>query len=221
MRLRGLLALAVACAVLAPADALAENPKLSGTVGPGFTIKLSDAAGNPVTHVDAGTYDIVIDDRSEDHNFHLSGPGVDRFTEVDFVGTVTWTVTFTDALYRFNCDPHPLTMRGSFTVGTFTTPPPPPAPTKLTATVSATGAITLRDASGAAVHHGLRAGAYAITVRDRSKRHNLHASGAGVNRKTGLAQVATVTWKVTLKAGKLVLYSDARPAKRLSLAVTA
>ena len=116
MRLRGLLALAVACAVLAPADALAENPKLSGTVGPGFTIKLSDAAGNPVKHVDAGTYDIVIDDRSEDHNFHLTGPGVNKSTSVSGTGSTTWKVTLKKGTYRYVCDPHASSMKGSFKV---------------------------------------------------------------------------------------------------------
>jgi hypothetical protein len=50
-----------------------------------------------------------------------------------------------------------------------------------------------------------------ITVRDRSARHNFHLSGAGVNRRTGLAQRATVTWRLTLKAGTLLYVSDASP----------
>ena len=57
----------------------------------------------------------------------------------------------------------------------------------------------------------LKRGAYAITVRDRSRRHNFHLSGAGVNRRTGLAQLTTVTWRVTLKAGTLLYVSDASP----------
>lgn len=57
----------------------------------------------------------------------------------------------------------------------------------------------------------LKAGAYVVTVRDLSKQHNFHLSGAGVNRKTGLAQTGTSTWKLTLKAGTLLYVSDASP----------
>ncbi|MBA3787295.1 MAG: hypothetical protein H0X21_01210 [Actinobacteria bacterium] len=67
----------------------------------------------------------------------------------------------------------------------------------------------------------LRAGAYIITVRDRTKLHNFHLTGAGVNRKTGIAQVATVTWKLTLKRGTLVFRSDKSPVTlRGTVAVT-
>ena len=84
--------------------------------------------GTRVTHLTAGTYAIQVHDNSTFHNFHLSGPGVDRKTEIDFKGTQTWTVTFTDGVYRFVCDPHASFMRGSFTVGTAQPPPPPPPP---------------------------------------------------------------------------------------------
>ena len=81
MRLRGLVALAAAAAfVLAPAGApsVSANPELSGTVGPGFSIRLTNPDGSIVTKVDPGTYDIVVRDLASEHNFHLSGPGVDR-----------------------------------------------------------------------------------------------------------------------------------------------
>jgi hypothetical protein len=47
-------------------------------------------------------------------------------TEVDFRGTATWTVTFTDGIYRYVCDPHASSMNGSFSVGSAQPPPPPP-----------------------------------------------------------------------------------------------
>jgi len=84
--------------------------------------------GTQVTHLTAGTYAIQVRDNSTFHNFHLSGPGIDRKTEIDFKGTQTWTVTFTDGVYRFVCDPHASFMKGSFTVGTAQPPPPPPPP---------------------------------------------------------------------------------------------
>ena len=81
-----------------------------------------------MTHLTAGTYVIQVRDNSTFHNFHLTGAGVDRKTEIDFKGTQTWTVTFTDGVYRFVCDPHASFMKGSFTVGSAQPPPPPPKP---------------------------------------------------------------------------------------------
>jgi plastocyanin len=82
--------------------------------------------GVAVTHLTAGTYLIQVHDNSTFHNFHLTGPGVDQSTLVDTRGVVTWTVTFTDGVYRFVCDPHASFMKGSFTVGSAQPPPPPP-----------------------------------------------------------------------------------------------
>jgi hypothetical protein len=59
---------------------------------------------------------IQVRDRSRLHNFHLTGPGVNRSTSVDFVGAVTWTVTFTKGVYTFVCDPHASFMNGAFGV---------------------------------------------------------------------------------------------------------
>ena len=84
--------------------------------------------GQAVTHLTAGVYEIQVRDRSRFHNFHLRGPGVDQTTDVEFVGTQTWTVTLTDGVYTFTCDPHASTMRGQFSVGSAQLPPPPPPP---------------------------------------------------------------------------------------------
>jgi hypothetical protein len=72
--------------------------------------------GRPVTQIRAGTYTIQVRDRSRLHNFHLTGPGVNMSTGVEFVGTTTWTVTFTAGIYRFVCDPHASFMNGIFGV---------------------------------------------------------------------------------------------------------
>ena len=92
-------------------------------------IWLKDANGALVTHLDPGTYEIQVDDHSAGSSFHLTGPGVDIKTEVDFVGQTTWTVTFTDGIYSYHCDVMPDVMHGLFTVGT-PPPPPPPPPAK-------------------------------------------------------------------------------------------
>jgi len=84
--------------------------------------------GTRVTHLAAGPYEIQVHDNSTVHNFHLTGPGVDRKTEVDFKGNETWTVTLTDGVYKYVCDPHASFMNGTFTVGAAQPPPPPPPP---------------------------------------------------------------------------------------------
>ena len=80
--------------------------RLTGTDGPGFTITMSKKA------VKAGIYKIVIRDRSSIHNFHLTGPGVNKKTGVAAVGTTTWTVKLKKGTYKFVCDPHASIMRG-------------------------------------------------------------------------------------------------------------
>ena len=141
MRCRPLLALCFAMAVTAaPAGLAAAAPQLFGTVGPGFSITLQDSGGSLVSKVDPGTYEIVVRDLSDEHNFRLFGPGVEEATGVETTGTVTWTVTFQNARYTLLCDPHSTTMIRTFVSGTPpAAPPKPPAakPTKLLATVRA------------------------------------------------------------------------------------
>jgi PASTA domain/Copper binding proteins, plastocyanin/azurin family len=85
--------------------------------------------GVQVTHLPPGPYSIRVRDRSAFHNFHLTGPGLERTTTLDFVGETTWDVTLSEGTYRFVCDPHIAAgMTGSFTVGTGPAPPPPPPP---------------------------------------------------------------------------------------------
>jgi hypothetical protein len=219
MRARGLLVL-IACAalVLVPgaATAPAQAVHLDGVVGPGFTITLADANGRLVTQLDPGAYEITVRDLSDEHNFRLFGPGVEQFTQVETTGTVTWTVTFREGRYTVQCDPHSTQMFQKFTVGNpppVTTPKPPPAATtpKLLATVGPKNTISLRSSGGAVLHHGVKAGTYSIVVRDRSKLHNFHLVGKGVNKRSARAAVGTTTWKVKLAKGQLRFYSDAAP----------
>jgi plastocyanin len=62
--------------------------------------------------VKAGRYVITIRDRSPIHNFHLTGPGVNKKTSVPAVRTTKWTVTLKKGIYRFVCDPHRTIMHG-------------------------------------------------------------------------------------------------------------
>ena len=97
----------------------ASTPKtVNGTVGPGFTIGLT-MQGKKVTKLKAGTaYRFVISDRSSIHDFHLSGPGLNRvLTGVGFTGTKSFVLKLKNGTYRFVCDPHAGIMHGSFAVG--------------------------------------------------------------------------------------------------------
>ena len=214
MRLRPTAVIVVALAGIlgvVPAAAAPTQPRetLRGTVDDSARIFLRHADGRSVTHLEPGQYAIVVEDSSVDHNFHLFGAGVNQTTSVENRETVTWTVNFADAqTYRFQCDPHADTMRGSFTVGSVPPPPPPPpAPVRrLTASVTSR-AISVRTASGSKARTVAR-GRYRIAVRDTSRTQNFHLIGPGLNRKTTVGGTAKPTWTVTLRAGTYIYRSD-------------
>jgi plastocyanin len=106
-----------AVAVLAVATWATAAPatKLVATVGPGPTISMTKG-GKKFTSLKPGRYSITVRDRSNFHNFHLTGPAVNRKTTVPEVRTRVWTLTFKRGTYRFVCDPHRLDMKGSFRV---------------------------------------------------------------------------------------------------------
>ena len=199
-------------ALVAVGVAGAEGPRLAGAVGPGFSITLVDSGGSTVTHLAApGPYELTVDDRSEEHNFHLTGPGVDQTTLVSEVGQKSFQLTLQDGTYTFICDVHPLQMRGRFTVGATQPPPPPPSPPapatlpRVVVTVAG-GKLTLRVA-GKPVKQ-VTAGRYVLEAHDRSTAHNVHLLGAGVNRKTTVPFTGVKRWTATLRKGTLVFRSD-------------
>ena len=117
-RARSLLPAAIAAAALAAAGngSAAATSTVNGTVGPGYTIGLT-MHGKRVTQLRAGTYRFVISDRSSIHDFHLSGPGLNRvLTSVPFTGTKTLVLRLRKGSYRFVCDPHSGIMHGRFDV---------------------------------------------------------------------------------------------------------
>lgn len=107
-------AVALAAALAAP-SALAGGTTLNGTVGPGFTITLTQG-GKKVTTLKAGTYTFKIADKSNIHDFHLTGPGVNKTTAVSATGNYTWKLTLKKGTYKYVCDPHASIMHGSFKV---------------------------------------------------------------------------------------------------------
>ena len=187
---------------LPSAVAQADNPKLVGVVGTNdaFVISLRDASGNLVTHLDPGTYDVAVSDRSEVHSFHLKGPGVDQRTPIDAKQEITWAVIFTEGRYAFFCDAHASVMRGYFLVGNV-------PPTSVSGSVGPGRKISLRPKS-------VLPGPVTFTVNDHSRVDNFHLSGHGVNQKTGVAFRGRVSWNLTLEPGLYTYRSDKHKSLR-------
>jgi plastocyanin len=113
----GVLVASAALAASSIASAAPASQVVKGTVGPGFTITLT-LGGKKVTKLKAGTrYRFVVNDRASIHDFHLTGPGLNRvLTTVDFTGTRSVLLTLKKGAYRYVCDPHASFMKGTFKV---------------------------------------------------------------------------------------------------------
>ncbi len=94
----------------------AVGSTLQGSVGPGFEISLTTQDGQDVTTLAPGSYTIEVDDMASNHNFHLTGPGVDEKTEVGEEEKETFQVDLQPGTYTFVCDPHSSSLNGSFEV---------------------------------------------------------------------------------------------------------
>jgi plastocyanin len=100
-----------------------STPTLKGVVGPGFTISFKKA-GKSVKGktLKAGTYKIVVSDKSNFHNFTLERekPKKPHFefhlTGTGFTGSKTKTVTLKPGNWRFYCSIHEAMMHGDFKV---------------------------------------------------------------------------------------------------------
>lgn len=91
--------------------------KLVGSVASDdFVITLTGEDGSDVTTLVHGTYTLQMVDKTNIHNFHLTGPGVDVSTEVGGQSDEEVEVELQAGTYTFVCDPHASTMRGSFEV---------------------------------------------------------------------------------------------------------
>jgi hypothetical protein len=188
---------------------------LTGTVGTNdaFQIGLTDPSGAPATHLDPGTYTLVVHDNSTLHDFHLFGPGgVDVATAVETTGDQTFTVTLVDGIYTFQCDPHAFSgMKGQFAVGSASLPTPAPKPAPKPA-AKLSGSIKGAKATlgGIAL---VQAGPVRVTVNDKSKTDGFLLKGPGVSKQTAPRFTGTVTWSVTLRAGTYT-YGSTRSARR-------
>jgi len=111
-----LLSLVAAATLVLSASAGTASRVVNGSVGPGFTISLT-SGGKRVTSLKGGTYRFDVSDRSPIHDFHLSGPGVNKvITAVSFQGRRSVTIKLKRGIYRYVCDPHASFMKGSFRV---------------------------------------------------------------------------------------------------------
>jgi plastocyanin len=97
------------------AASTASTPKLTASVSDPFNISLKKGT-TKVTKLKAGTYLITVKDTAADHNFHLTGPGVNKKTSISGKSTTTWKVVLKKGTYKYVCDPHSSFMKGSFTV---------------------------------------------------------------------------------------------------------
>ena len=100
-----LLATAAAGSIVVGSALAAGSTTLNGTVGPGFTIGLTKG-GKAVKTLKAGSYTIVVSDKSNIHNFHLTGPGLNKeITTVPATGSKSIKVTLKKGTYKYVCDP--------------------------------------------------------------------------------------------------------------------
>jgi plastocyanin len=111
-----IVALALAAVVGGQAASGKDAYQLKGEVYPNFKIEMQTRAGGAVRVIKAGTYRLKIEDKSSVHDFHLTGPGVNKSTTVGGMSETTWTVRLTPGKYTYYCDPHANQMRGSFRV---------------------------------------------------------------------------------------------------------
>ena len=198
--------LAVAVSVARPAS---TDGTLQASVGPGYTISLSQN-GTKVGNLDPGTYTIQVNDQSGIHNFHLTGPGVNEATDIEGTGSATWTVTFADGTYTYVCDAHPTQMRGTFTVGsapapTTTTTPAPPAPAPALK-VSVVSARVAKPRTVIAAVRATRRAAMTTTLwKGRTKLATARATGTRATvRLVAKSALKKGTYLVKVTSGKAV-----------------
>ena len=95
----------------------ATATKLIGSVASDdFVITLTTEDGTPVTSLPAGDYTLEIVDKSDIHNFHMTGSGVDEASEVGSQEDKEVPITLVAGSYHYQCDPHSTQMNGDFEV---------------------------------------------------------------------------------------------------------
>ena len=135
---------------------------------------------------------------------------------------MTWTVTFIDGVYTFQCDAHPTEMKGAFAVGTATSRRPrrpsasrrrPPGSRRGRSSRAPLARLHDRaqDGAGKAVKKVNAGMTYRVTVAEDPRVHNFHLTGKGVNKKTVVGRKQKATWKVKFKKGTYRFRCDSHP----------
>jgi len=108
----------VAAAALAHGNG-ATVKTLKGTVGPNYSISLTEA-GKKVKTLKPGTYRITVADKSAMHNFTLekeTKPNIEKHvTATGFTGMKTMTVKLVKGHWKYYCSVHEPQMYGWFWV---------------------------------------------------------------------------------------------------------
>jgi len=213
----------------APTRSQAVSATLHAQVGPDFQISLTFDDGTPVTNLPAGTYTVQVKDLSDQHNFHLFGPGVEQKTEIPTASEATWTVTFQDQnAYSFQCDAHS-SLTGNFTVGNLPAPapvtthepdplPPPPAAPQLPLRGVLRAAVgpkhTISLVRGRKEVRRIPRGIYQLVIADRSRKENFTlrqvVGGSVTHVLTTTRFAGTKRVSVELQPGKWKVYSSVR-----------
>jgi plastocyanin len=118
----GVLLATVALQLGAARSDAAVSPTMHAAVHANNDITLTFDDGSAVGNQDrvsptvpAGTYTVRVVDDTEEHNFHLVGPGVDQSTDTGGRSSPSWTVALqAGGSYRFVCDTHVDFMYGQF-----------------------------------------------------------------------------------------------------------
>jgi hypothetical protein len=120
----GVLAVCIVAALTVAGSAFSgrsSTPTLKAVVGPGYSVSLK-MGGKKVKTLKAGTYKIVVSDRSSLHNFvlereHPSKPKLEKHvTGTAFTGTKTVTWTLKAGSWRAYCSVHEALMHQDFKV---------------------------------------------------------------------------------------------------------
>jgi ABC-type nitrate/sulfonate/bicarbonate transport system substrate-binding protein len=85
---------------------------------------------------------------------------------------------------------------------------------KITVNVAANGRVNVRGTAG------IFNGPAQIVVRDTSATQNVHLTGPGVNRSTGVAFRGSVTWRLNLRPGTYRIRSDRAAGRGMRFIVT-
>ena len=79
-------------------------PKLTATVSSASRVSLKNSRGANVTSLKAGWYTVLVEVRTRTANFHIVGPGTNKWTTKKFLGDVLWGVHFVKGSYRYMND---------------------------------------------------------------------------------------------------------------------